>query len=405
MARTAALKGAGTGLPVFLTAGFRLYFLAAGCFAVLSIAAWIGWLGLHAAGGAFSEAPMAMAPYLWHAHEMIYGYTVAVMAGFFLTAVPNWTGSPSARSAFVATTGLVWLAGRLAIWFSAYFDPLAVAVIDLAFIPLLGLKIGSNLLKKTQLRNVIFLGLLTAMFTGNLLMHLEWLGWTDDTAIAGTRLGLYTSAAMIVIIGGRVVPGFTRNALNRRGYSGQLPQVRPALDKIAILASVLAAVASALPVPGVVLGSLCLVAGIANGMRVAGWRGLLTWREPILWVLHLAFTFLAIAYLALAAAHLTPFLDETSALHLLAIGAVGGMTLAMMTRASLGHAGRPLIVAKPIAIAYLCVFAAALVRAFGTGFLDYFQTMYLSGALWLLGFGLYVWIYLPILAFRNSAAD
>jgi uncharacterized protein involved in response to NO len=405
MARTAALMGAGTGLPVFLTAGFRLYFLAAGCFAILSIAAWLGWLGLHDAGGTLTEPPMAMAPHMWHAHEMIFGYTVAVMAGFFLTAVPNWTGSPSARSAFVAMTGLVWLAGRLAIWFSAHFDPLAVAVIDLAFIPLLGLKIGGNLLKKTQLRNLIFLGLLTAMFTANLLMHLEWLGWTGDTAIAGTRLGLYTSAAMIVIIGGRVVPGFTRNALNRKGYTGQLPQVRPTLDKIAILASVFTALASALPVPEVVLGSLCLVAGMMNGMRVAGWRGLLTWREPILWVLHLSFAFLAFAYLALAAAYLTPFLDEISALHLLAIGAVGGMTLAMMTRASLGHAGRPLVVAKPIAVAYLAVFAAALVRACGTEFLGYFHTMYLSGALWLLSFGLFVWVYLPILAFRNTAAE
>jgi len=405
MARTGSINVTGPGLPLFLTAGFRLYFLAAGCFSVLSIAAWLAWLGLHDAGGALSDPPMAMAPHLWHAHEMIFGYTVAVMAGFFLTAVPNWTGSPTARSAFVALTGLVWLAGRLAIWFSAHVDPLAVAVIDLAFIPLLGLKIGGNLLKKTQLRNVIFLGLLTAMFTGNLLMHLEWLGWTGDTAVAGTRLGLYTSAAMIVIIGGRVVPGFTRNALNRKGHAGPLPRVRPALDKVAILASVLAAVASALPVPGIVLGSLCLVAGVSNGLRVAGWCGRLTWREPILWVLHLAFAFLAIAYLALAAAFLSPFPDETAALHLLAIGAVGGMTLAMMTRASLGHTGRPLVVARPVAVAYLCIFAAALVRAFGTGFLEYFQTMYLSGALWILGFGLFVWIYLPILAFRDSAAD
>lgn len=400
--RMAANSSPNSLVPTFLTAGFRFHFLAAGVLAVFAMGFWILWLAVHELGGVFVSEPMAMPPYLWHAHEMIYGYTVAVMAGFFLTAVPNWTGAPSARAFYVTFTACVWLAGRLAIWFSAHLDPYLVAVLDLAFVPLLATKIAGNLLKKTQVRNLIFLGLLTAMFVGNLLMHLEWIGWTGETAIAGTRLGLFTSAAMITIIGGRVVPGFTRNALNRRGHSGRLPLVRPALDKVAILASVAAALASALPVPEFLLGLVCLVAGAANLARVAGWCGQLTWREPILWVLHLSFAMLAVSYLALGAAYLTDVIGETGALHLLAIGGVGGMTLAMMTRASLGHTGRALVVAKPVAGAYLAIFLAALVRAFGPDVIGYYPAMYVSGGLWIGAFLVYLGVYFPILAMTEA---
>ncbi len=385
-------------VPIFLTAGFRFFFLAAGLFSVFAMSAWIVWLAVHDLGGAFVSEPMSMPLHMWHGHEMIFGYTAAVMAGFFLTAVPNWTGAPSARALFVTLAGSIWLAGRFAIWFSAHLDPYLVAAIDLAFIPLLSTKIAGNLFKKTQLRNVIFMGLLIALFTGNLLMHLEWTGWSEDTATSGARLGLFTSAAMIVIIGGRVVPGFTKNALNRSGYSGRLPETHPLVDRIAILSAVLAALASAFSLPEVLLGVICLVAGSANLLRVLRWRGALTWREPILWILHLAFAMLAVSYLAFAAAYFGLAPGEISALHLMAIGAVGGMTLAMMTRASLGHTGRALVVAKPIACAYAAILVAALVRAFGPDFIGYYAAMYISGGLWIGGFTAYLWTYLPILA-------
>ncbi|NNC27442.1 NnrS family protein, partial [Salinisphaera sp. USBA-960] len=144
----------------------------------------------------------------------------AVIAGFFVTAVPNWTGTKEAGSLFVIASGTVWLAGRVAIWFSNSIDPVIVAAVDLAFVPVLSTAVLGRLARKSQARNMVFLALLTALLTGNLMMHLEWIGWTDDTAQAGVRMGIFTSTAMIAIIGGRVVPAFTRNALLRAGHQG-----------------------------------------------------------------------------------------------------------------------------------------------------------------------------------------
>lgn len=391
-------------IPTLFTAGFRFYFLAAGAFALFAMVAWLFWLGVHAAGGSFAEPWTAVAPQLWHAHEMVYGYTVAVIAGFFLTAVPNWTGSPPARAMFVAGTGFVWVAGRLVIWFSAFLDPVFVALIDLAFVPLLGLKIGGNLLKKTQARNLIFLGLLTLLFVGNLLMHLEWAGLSWGNAMAGVRLGLLTTVAMIAIIGGRVVPGFTRNALNRAGYSGKMPVLRPVFDRIGIASAVLLAVAAGLDAPSVAIGSLAAIAAVSNGIRFAGWRFQATLREPILWSMHLAFALLVAGYTALATAHLFGNPSEIGALHLLGVGAAGGMTLAIMTRAALGHTGRPLVVSMPIAVAYAAIALAALVRACGPTLLPdhYYAAMFVSGGLWLAAFTLFLAVFLPVLAFSGD---
>ncbi|MCV0429215.1 MAG: NnrS family protein [Roseibium sp.] len=388
--------------PTFLTAGFRFYFLAAGIFSVFAMLAWTVWLSVHAAGGAFVSVPMGMAPHLWHAHEMVYGYTIAVMAGFFITAVPNWTGSKEAGAVFVSVSGLVWVLGRLSVWFSGSLDPVIVAVVDLAFIPILATSILGRLAQKAQLRNAVFLFLLSALFTGNLLMHLEWIGWTERTAASGVRLGLFISAAMIVIIGGRVVPAFTRNALNRIEYAGSMPVSHPWFDRAGILLALLAAVSSVVPIPETALGLICLGAGAVNMARLAGWKGWATLKSPILWILHVAFLLLTVGYIVYGFSLLFDLFSETAALHLLAAGAVGGMTLAMMTRASLGHSGRPLKVSLPIALAYLSVIAAALLRTFGTQILDYFPVMIASGLLWMIAFVLFTWVYFPILTKPRS---
>lgn len=394
-------------IPVIFTAGFRFYFSAAGLFALVNMGAWLLWLGIHALGGAISDPTIAMAPYLWHAHEMVYGYTACVIAGFFLTAVPNWTGSPPARAAYIAVTGAVWLAGRLAIWFSGFLDPFAVALIDLAFVPLLGVKIATNLWRKTQARNLIFLGLLLFLFAGNLRIHLEWLNLPGGDAAAGVRLGLLVTTAMITIIGGRIVPGFTRNALNRRNHQGAMPVIHPLADRAGILSAVLAALSAGLGAPDWLTGSLALAATIANGFRLAAWGWRYTLSEPILWSLHLGFLMLVIGYGLLALACLTDEFSEVGALHMLGIGAAGGMTLAVMSRAALGHTGRPLVVATPIAIAYLSIALAAFIRSLGPDLFpaDYYIIMALSGGLWLVGFALFAVIYLPILAFSEKRND
>jgi uncharacterized protein involved in response to NO len=243
----------------------------------------------------------------------------------------------------------------------------------------------------------VFLALLTALLTGNLMMHLEWIGWTDDTAQAGVRMGIFTSTAMIAIIGGRVVPAFTRNALLRAGHRGPLPVSRVWLDRAGILLVLLTALAFLPFVPEVLRGGLCLAAGLVTLLRLAGWQGWAARGEPILWILHAAYLLLGAGYLVYGVTLLTGEYSETAALHLLAAGAIGSMTLAMMTRASLGHAGLPLKVSRPIVFAYVLLIAAALVRSFGLTALGYFETMLLSGSLWILAFGIYVGVYFPIL--------
>ncbi|MEP5809260.1 MAG: NnrS family protein [Roseibium sp.] len=359
---------------------------------------WSIWLGVHAGGGAFVAIPMSMAPHLWHAHEMMFGYTIAVMAGFFVTAVPNWTGTTEAGAKFVILSGSVWMLGRLAVWFSGLLDPLLVAVIDLSFIPILSTAIIGRLAQKSQVRNMVFLALLTALFAGNLLMHLDWIGWADGTAEIGVRLGILTSAPMIVIIGGRVVPAFTRNALNRENYKGGLPRSFVWLDRASILLALLTAVASLPFVPDQVFGSICLAAGTTNLARLFFWKGLATLGNPIVWILHAAFLLLCAGYLGYGIAVLFDSISPVAALHLIAAGAIGSMTLAMMTRASLGHSGRSLHVSGTIVAAYLSVITAALIRALGTLYWDYFPVMLVSGGFWTLGFGLFVLVYAPILS-------
>ncbi|HQF31489.1 MAG TPA: NnrS family protein, partial [Hyphomicrobiales bacterium] len=196
----------GPKVPIFLTAGFRFFFLAAGLYAILAMAAWLSWLGIHAAGGAVVTPTMAMAPHFWHAHEMIMGFAVAVISGFFLTAVPNWTNTAPARAAFVSSVGGLWLAGRLAMWFSAFLPAFLVAVVDLAFLPALTVRLAINMRNNPQPRNVVVVGLLGIVTIGNLMMHLEWTGITDDTAASGARLALFTIGGLIAVIGGRVTP-------------------------------------------------------------------------------------------------------------------------------------------------------------------------------------------------------
>ncbi|MEZ5840956.1 MAG: NnrS family protein [Hyphomicrobiales bacterium] len=389
-------------VPIFLTAGFRFFFLSAGLYAILAMAAWLSWLGLHAAGGAVVTPTIGVAPHLWHAHEMIFGFSVAVISGFFLTAVPNWTNTAPARAMFVSSVGGLWLAGRLAIWFSAFLPAGLVAVVDIVFLPALTIRLANNMRNNPQPRNMVVVGLLVIVTIGNILMHLEWMGLTGDTAATGARLALFTIGGLIAIIGGRVVPSFTRNALRRLGQERLLPVDRPLFDRIGVVSAVAVGPLVALEAAGLpeaVAGVVAIIAGLANAARLAGWQGQRTLGEPILWSLHLGFLMIAAGFLLYGAAMFVPGLGEIASLHLIAIGAVGCMTLAMMTRASLGHTGRALKVAPAIGIAYLLVAAAALVRVFGLVAFpaNYYEVIFLSGALWMAGFAIFSVVYFPVL--------
>jgi uncharacterized protein involved in response to NO len=374
--------------------GHRVFMLSAGLWAVFAMVIWTGWIGIHAAGGMVSDMPFAPAPHLWHAHELVFGYASAAMGGFFLTAVPNWTGAKAARHAFIAVVAAIWLAGRLALWVSASLPPLLVAAVDLAFLPVLAARILTQLLHRPKPQNMMFLVILALIWTGNLLVHLEWSGWGGDVA-AGLRLGLLGTCAMIAILGGRVTPAFTRNAMQRDGKVDNLPQDRPPLALAAagltLALAVLAGAGSAIPVPPALSGAVALLAAATLWLRQASWRPLWTRGQPILWVLHLGYATLGLGY-ALTGLATLGIGSEVAALHVLGIGAVGGMTLAVMSRATLGHGGRPLVAPRPVALAYGLIFLAAGLRWLGSslGLAAYYPSVLAAGFLWICAFALFV---------------
>lgn len=384
-----------TALKRLFSEGFRVFFLAAGLFALISMAVWEGYLIIQALGGVL-DLPTAAPPHLWHAHEMIFGYGSAALGGFFLTAVPNWTGAKSAPHLFIAAVAGLWLAGRLAVGLSGHLPPGLVAVADLAFVPVLAAKLLTQLLKRPKPQQMILLAILTVYWIANLMAHTEWTGLTTDTAWAGLRAGLLTLGTMIMVLGGRVTPGFTRNAMVQAGREDRLPQNPMPLAAIAIAAALTQPLGYLLGAPESWLAPFALIAGTAGLLRVALWRGVWTKDKPILWTLHLSYAMNALGFLTLGLADLG-LTSEIVALHLLGVGGVGGMTLAIMSRATLGHTGRALVAPRPVALAYALIPLAAVARCLGAEIPALATPAVLAaGALWLAAFGLFTTALWPV---------
>ncbi|MFV0359846.1 NnrS family protein [Tropicimonas sp.] len=378
------------------SAGYRVFFLLAGLSAVLTMIVWEGWLAIHASGGMVTGEPFAMAPHLWHAHELIFGYGSAAVAGFLMTAAPNWTGSKSAPVSFFAATSALWLAGRMAIWWSGGLPPVLTATLDLAFVPVVALRILALLLKRPKPPQMLILGVIVLFWLGNLLVHFEWTGLTDDTASAGLRVGLLTLCALIMTLGGRITPAFTRNAMIRAGREDHLPANPPVLAAASIAAALLVPVTMLFGLPGAVPGALALLAGAAGLARLSMWRGGWTLSQPILWTLHLSYATNSLGFI-LVGLSLAGIGSEVAALHVAGIGGVGGMTLSVMSRAALGHSGRPLVAPWPVALAYALMPLATLLRYAASawpGF--YFTGVLLAGALWILVYVLYTAALWPV---------
>ena len=383
----------------FLSIGFRPFFLCAGLYAVIAMAAWIAWLMLHGAHAVILKPTIAIPAHLWHGHEMLFGYVSAAMTGFMLTALPGWTGARRVAGARLLGLLMIWAAGRMVMWFSAFLPALVVAAVDMAYLPVLAGIVASGLMQRPAPRNLIFLALLSVLIISNAAFHGEWNGLTGNSASWGLALALLTSVLLIVILGGRIVPAFTRNAMVRKGHNQNLPRSVKMIDMASIAGVAAVVTCHALVLSDTIIGLVAAVAAIANLARWGMWRWRATLNEPIVWSLHLAYLWVSVGLAALSAAMLGDWLSQSATMHLLAIGAIGGMTLAMMTRAPLGHTGRPLIVSGPVAIAYLFVATAALMRGIGLEFLpaDYFLVIMAAGTLWIAGFMIFVFTYAPIL--------
>jgi uncharacterized protein involved in response to NO len=372
--------------------GFRSFFLLAGLFALFGV---LAWLAAFAHGIWPSDGPGALS---WHAHEMLFAFVTAAIAGFLLTAVPNWTGRGGfSRSLLIALT-LVWLAGRWAMSPLFPFDPLAAAALDLAFLPALAAIIGRHLLRGRNYRNLPILAVLILFATANLLVHLERAGVTMDTAHVGQILAVNLTLLLVVLIGGRIVPSFTLSTLRRLGRPVEIAQPR-ALE-IACLLSVLGVLAADLALPGsTAAGIAAALAAVVNSVRLGLWQGHRTLSDPLLWVLHVGYLWIPVG-MALKALWLLGGLEiGLNWLHALTFGGFSTMILAVMTRASLGHTGRNLRAAPATVASYVLLTLGAFVRVFGPALLPAYAlpSIAAAGLLWMAAFALFLIVYGPIL--------
>jgi uncharacterized protein involved in response to NO len=367
--------------------GFRPFFLLALAAAALLIAPWM----LAHRGALVFDTYYGALP--WHAHEMIFGYTAAVVAGFLLTAVGRWTGRETARGGMLASLALLWLAGRSAPYLPQALPAWTIAALDLAFLPALTLILAIPLARSGARRNLILVPALLAFALANGLVHAGRLGAGLATMRSGLYLGVDIAALMIAIIGGRVLPFFTERAL-----PDAAPRRRAWLEPIAIGSVVALALARLLSAPAPLLGAVAAVAALAHALRLAGWHARGVWSVPLLWVLHLGYAWMVIGFGLTALAALgraSPFL----ALHALTSGAIGVTTLGMMSRVALGHTGRALKPAWATVVAFALVNLSAALRvlaplAFPTRTADFVAA---SALLWVAAFALAFVAYAGIL--------
>ena len=376
--------------PALWSRGFRPFFLAAGLWAVLAMAIWLPFFT-----GAVA-LPTAFAPVDWHVHEMIFGYGAAVVAGFLLTAIPNWTGRLPVRGGALAGLAALWLLGRVAVFTSAAVGWLAAAAIDVLFLLVFAAVIGREIVASRNRRNLKVVGVVLLLAAANFGFHLE----AAETARASTAsaAGIGLLVFLILLIGGRVVPSFTQNWL-----AGRKSPLRPVAfnrSDAAVMALSGLALALWVGVPeGWPTGIALAIAGAANLWRLGRWRGYATASDRLVLVLHVGFFFAAAGFLVAAAHALAPgLLPAAAGLHVWAVGAIGTMTLAMMTRATLGHSGRPLAASFGTQAVYLAIVVATLARLAMAIWPDHAAPLLdLAAAAWIAAFAGFVILYAPLL--------
>jgi len=375
--------------PAILSYGFRPFFLSAGIWAALTVAIWLPVLAGQIA------LPTAFAPLEWHAHELIYGFVPAALAGFLLTAVPNWTGRLPVTGMPLLALFLIWVAGRVAIFISDWIGAPLASAIDLSFLVVLAAVVAREIIAGKNTRNLKVLIAVALLIVGNAVFHAEviWGLWSGY----GNRIGIAAAILLIMLIGGRIIPSFTRNWLVRQG-PGRLPIPFSQFDAAVMVVSGLAVVSWVALPENYWTALLAVAAGVANVVRLARWAGDRTAAEPLVLVLHVAYAFIPVGFLLVAVAIWRPDVVILSgALHSWTAGAIGLMILAVMTRASLGHTGRPLTATLPITMAYAAVTVAGVARIVAAFDVARESMLHLSATAWVLGFAGFAIIYAPIL--------
>jgi uncharacterized protein involved in response to NO len=376
--------------PALLSYGFRPFFLFGAVWAAAAMALWPALLA-----GSIT-LPTTFDPVRWHAHELIYGYVPAIISGFLLTAIPNWTGRLPVVGVRLLALFALWGAGRLAVLFSTFIGEAAAAVIDLLFLAALCGVVARELIAGRNTRNLKVLGVLAVLFAGNTISHAERL--FSLTPGHGVRVGIAAILVLIMLIGGRIIPSFTHNWLARQ-RPGRLSQPFDCFDAVAIAIGAAVLVLWIVAPDAVLTAWLALAAGLVHFWRLGRWAGERTGPEPLVAILHIAYLFVPIGFVLVALGILRPdIVSPSGALHAWTAGAVGTMTLAVMTRASLGHTGQPLTANRAVQTIYIAVIFSALARIVAAFGLARDPMLHVSATAWIFAFVVFAAVFGPLLA-------
>lgn len=377
--------------PLF-TLGFRIFFLLASLSALVLLIVW----------QQFTQGTLTNTTYFantyWHAHEMLLGYSVAVIAGFLLTAASNWTGKITLQGEGLIGLSLLWLYGRILPFYAGLLPNELIALVDFAFLPALTFVVGRALLQAKNYRNLAFVGLLSLLTLSNAFIHAQMLGLSSTSAAIGVTMALATIVLMILFIAGRVFPFFIE-----RGLKGVIVPRSPMLDYLSVGSAVVFFGLQCSVDSGVLLGLVALIAAALNTWRLVRWSVYRIRFVPLLWILYLGYSWLIVGFVltALAASN---WVSPSLALHAFTLGGIGTLTLGMMARVSLGHTGHPLKASPPIVIAFVLINLAALFRVVMPLTFSAQQDVlfYLATLSWLGAFALFVVVYLPLLTKKRG---
>ena len=371
-----------------LSYGFRPFFLGAASWAALAMVLWLGVVT-----GAWTVAG-SYGPVAWHAHELLFGYVSAVAAGFLLTAIPSWTGRLPVRGGPLLVLFLLWAAGRIALLAVDWIGTVAAMAVDALFLVVFALAVIREIVAGRNWRNLKTVALVTVLAAANIGFHAEV--YFDGAPDYSVRVAIAAIIGLIMLVGGRLVPSFTRNWLVRQG-AARLPA---SFDRFDITAMVVSGAALAIWVAFPVSswsGIALLAASVLQAVRISRWVGLPTWREPLVLVLHCGYAFVPVGFLLVGLSILWPdAIPASGALHAWTAGAMALMTLAVMTRASLGHTGYPLTASITTCVVYVAAIAAAFSRTAASLLPDLtLDLLSLAAFSWLVAFGGFVISYGP----------
>jgi uncharacterized protein involved in response to NO len=369
-----------------LTQGFRPFFLAAGLWSIVALSIWIVMLTTD------RTLPSRFDPLSWHIHEMVFGFVMAAIAGFLLTAIPNWTRRLPISGLPLALLVSLWLLGRLICLVSALVPFWLSVAVDLSFPAVLVAVAAREIVVGRNWRNLPMVVPVSVLGIANLLMHLEADGFAVPTGL-GWRLGLAAVVILISVVAGRIVPSFTRNWLGKRG-AAELPSVHGLVDRAALGILHLGLLGWAFDLDTRYVGAALLLGAALNLWRMLRWRGSATAAEPLLWVLHVGYGWLAVGAGLLGLATLGVVVPPSAAIHALTAGAIGSMILAVMTRTTLGHTGRSLSANRVTSLIYILAGLAAVVRVAAALEDDWATPLLIASAsLWIAGFAIFLLSY------------